>query len=380
MTDKSRASTYSLPLNGYRGVCALLVFGFHLGVSHVVEPERFGHAVDFLWRSLCLGVEMFFMISGYVILGSLQRHTTIGGFLRDRVIRIYSAWTPALFAVTVVCVVLRMKSFEGVSSGTEALGVFVANLLLLPPILPLPLIHWVSWSLSFEWLFYLAAASGMALLRWRHAPGARLQLAQAFWIVAGTVMIAYCPRALFFLPGVLVLRHRAWFESRTSWLRWPLLSSLIFMIAWHATGYSVGAVTVNPLSWLGGDRWLLALVAFAAGLHMFASVVTGASRQFRFLEGEAFQFMGQISYSFYLWHMVVIAFVKRPVISQVVPRFGQGIGFVLFALTSLALSLLVSWASYQVFEVRLAGAWRRGWRSSPNPAALPKQAELEPLS
>jgi peptidoglycan/LPS O-acetylase OafA/YrhL len=123
----------------------------------------------------------------------------------------------------------------------------------------------------------------------------------------------------------------------------------------------------------------LGLVAVAMGLHAFASVVTSASRQFRFLESEAFQFLGQISYSFYLWHMVVIAFVKRPMISQVVPRFGLSIGFVLFALTSLAVSLLVSWASYQVFEVRLAGAWRRGWRSSPRPATLPKQAELEPL-
>jgi peptidoglycan/LPS O-acetylase OafA/YrhL len=213
----------------------------------------------------------------------------------------------------------------------------------------------------------------MALLRWRHAP-----LARALWIVAGSVMIAYCPRALFFLPGVLVLRHKAWFERRANWLRWPLLSSLVFMIAWHATGYSAGSVTVNPLSWLESYRWLLALVAVAAGLHAFASVVTRASRQVRFLESEAFQFMGQISYSFYLWHMVMIAFVKRPVISQVVPRFGQSVGFVLFALTSLALSLLVSWASYQVFEVRLAGAWRRGW---PSPAAVPKQAEqLESLS
>ena len=376
MTDKSHASTYSLALHGYRGLCALLVFTYHLGVSHVIEPERLGHAVDFLWHSLCLGVEMFFMISGYVILGSLQRHESIRSFLRDRVIRIYSAWTPALFFVTVATVVLRLKSFQGVASGTEALGVFVANLLLLPPIVPVPLIHWVSWSLSFEWLFYLATAAGVALLRWQHGPAARSQLAVALWVVTGSVVIAFCPRALFFLPGVVVLRHKAWFARRAGWLRWPLLSTSIFMIAWHATGYSIGDVTVNPLRWLQGYRWLLALVALAASLHAFASVVTRASRQLRFLESETFQFLGQISYSFYLWHMVVIAFVKRPVISQVVPRVGVACGFLLFTAISLGLSLIAAWASYQLFEVRLAGAWRRGRPSAP---PLPKQAGLEPL-
>ena len=123
-------------------------------------------AAAYLWVSLAYGVEMFFMISGFVILGSLLRHSTLRGFLQDRFIRIYSAWVPALVAVATVCIVLKMKMFTG-ASALEDLGIFAGNLFLLPPLLPMPLVHQGSWSLSYEWIFYISAATGAWLLRAR---------------------------------------------------------------------------------------------------------------------------------------------------------------------------------------------------------------------
>src|ERR1700728_806660 len=156
-------------LNGYRGFCALLVFGFHLGSAGVVALPHGTWLEDGmreLWTSLAYGVEMFFMISGFVILGSLLRHATLRGFLQDRFVRIYSAWIPALMAVTAVCVVLHMKMFAG-ASVSVGLGIFLANLFLLPPLLPFPLVHQGSWSLSYEWVFYLSAVTGLWLVRRR---------------------------------------------------------------------------------------------------------------------------------------------------------------------------------------------------------------------
>src|SRR5579864_3242300 len=110
----SNRQHFNAALNGFRGFCALSVFLFHLGSAGVVSWPRGSavkDAVAYLWVSLAYGVEMFFMISGFVILGSLLRHSTLRGFLQDRFIRIYSAWVPALMAVATVCIVLKMKMF-----------------------------------------------------------------------------------------------------------------------------------------------------------------------------------------------------------------------------------------------------------------------------
>jgi peptidoglycan/LPS O-acetylase OafA/YrhL len=91
--------------------------------------------------------------------------------------------------------------------------------------------------------------------------------------------------------------------------------------------------------------------------------VTSASRQTRFLESRAFQFLGQISYSFYLWHALVMSLVKRPVLALVVPRFGVAWGFALFCALSSSLSIAIAWASWSVFEVRLARFAHRFWNA-----------------
>jgi len=153
---------FNTALNGYRGLCAALVFVYHLGSAGVMPLPRgdaFSDGLTFLWSSLAYGVEMFFMISGFVILGSLLRHASVAEFLKDRFIRIFSAWVPALVAVTLVCSALNMKMLADLSF-LERLGIFTANLLLLPPLVPLPLIHFGSWSLTYEWVFYFTAATG----------------------------------------------------------------------------------------------------------------------------------------------------------------------------------------------------------------------------
>lgn len=348
----AQAARYNVALNGYRGLCALLVFGFHIGSAGVMPwPTGSGarDAVTYLWSSLTYGVEMFFMISGYVILGSLLRHATIGGFLKDRFIRIYSAWLPALLAVTAVCAVLQMKVFAN-TTPLQGAGIFLANLALLPPLVPLPRVHLVSWSLTYEWVFYLLAAAGIVLLRRRTARGPAI----AAWIVLTGSFVCLFPRALFFLAGVLVFVHRDWFASRQRWLRAPLPSLLVFLIAWRYTGFDKAHLNDTMLDWLLDGRWIAALLAFAAALHMFASICTDASRQFAFLTSRAFQFLGTISYSFYLWHALVMSVAKRAIAPLIVPEYGAVAGLVVFSLASLLIALPVSWASWRLFEVGLA--------------------------
>jgi peptidoglycan/LPS O-acetylase OafA/YrhL len=359
---------FNTALNGYRGLCATLVFIYHLGAAGVMPLPRgdaLSDGLTFLWSSLAYGVEMFFMISGFVILGSLLRHASVGEFLKDRFIRIFSAWVPALLAVTLVCSALNMKMLADLSF-LERLGIFTANLLLLPPLVPLPLIHFGSWSLSYEWVFYFTAAAGALLLR-------RLPLrrwAVAAWIVAAVAFVCLYPRALFFATGVMVFTQRARVLRYTRWLRFPALSLLAFLIAWKLTEANQAQLSDTLFDWAGDGRWITACVAFVASLHMFACACLNARGEFSFLKTRLFQFLGNISYSFYLWHGLVMAAVKRVVNSHIVPAHGTGVGFVVFAIGCAAVSLPLAWTSWKIFEVAVAKFVRTKLTARPLPAQV----------
>jgi peptidoglycan/LPS O-acetylase OafA/YrhL len=362
---------FNAALNGYRGFCALLVFVFHLGSAGVVSLPGgtwLKDAAAYLWGSLAYGVEMFFMISGFVILGSLLRHATLKGFLLDRFIRIYSAWVPALVAVTAVCIVLKMKMFIDVSF-LEGLGIFTGNLFLLPPLLPLPLVHQGSWSLSYEWVFYLSAVAGAWLLR-RKAPQA---WAVGAWAVFSGLFVFLYPRSLFFLTGVTVFGCQTWFKRRERWLKFPLLSLLLFLVAWRLTEADKAESGGTLFAWLRSGHGAAAVAAFLASLHMFASITLNASRQFVFLGSRAFQFLGTISYSFYLWHALVMSATKRLVNVYIVPQYGVATGFLLFLISSMAIGLLVSWLSWSLFEVRFAKLLRKTFVSGPRRHPVPPE-------
>ncbi len=355
-----RKKDFNAALNGYRGLCASLVFVFHVGSAGIVlwpSGSPLADLLGTLWRSLTYGVEMFFMISGFVILGSLLRHRTIGAFLQDRVSRIFSAWVPALCAVTLLCLLLQIPPLADRSPGGAA-ALFIGNLFLLPPIVHFPMIHQVSWSLSYEWVFYLTAAVGLLLHRRAQPRHALLTL----WFTLGALFVVLFPRALFFLTGVIVFHYRDWFAARLRWLRFPAVSFVVFLLAWSATGAFMAHLNDTIVDFVRDGRWVALLLAFVASLHLFASVTLNASRQTRFLCGRVFQFLGNISYSFYLWHTLVMALFKRLVLAFVVPEYGSVVGFAVFTLCSLAVSVPVSWISWRLFEVRLAAAMREWFR------------------
>jgi peptidoglycan/LPS O-acetylase OafA/YrhL len=365
-------SSFNHSLHGYRGFCALLLFLFHSGNAGVISTAELGFGADFLWTSLRFGVEMFFMISGYVILASLLRHASIAEFLSERVIRIYAPWVPALVAVSLVCAAFQAKMFAHVSAA-EGIGLFLVNLSLLPPFVPAPLIHRGSWSLTYEWVFYLAAAIAVALLRRPHGVQRWTILP---WLVLSAAFVCFFPRATFFVTGVLVFLQRDWFERRRHWLRFPLLSMLVFLLAWRYTEVDEAELTITYLDFLSDGRWIAALVAFLASLHMFASVVHRESRQLAFLESRFFQFFGTISYSFYLWHALVMSLVKRIVTPYLVPHIGLALGFAVFVIASALIALAVSWASWRIFEVHLARAMHRMRVSAKDPPSASRVAAV----
>lgn len=295
------------------------------------------------------GVELFFCISGLVIAGSLASRASVTAFLRDRAIRIL----PVLWVTFAVIVPLGWLSHKAGSDFAPAtlLWLLPANMLVLPGALPLPDIHGAAWSLSYEWVFYLACALAWWLGR-RHGP----RTAGAVMAPVAAALVCVYPRGLFFLSGVLVL----WAGARLplALRRHPVAWIALFLAAWNAVQRaSAENITHYTLyDWAGDSRLPLALLAFAAATIGFAGLAGGHGVLGSLLRTRLLQWLGTISYSFYLWHPIVMSMAKQALVrTGLAVAAGSGAQLLLF-LVALPPSLAVAVASQRLIERRL-GHW-----------------------
>jgi peptidoglycan/LPS O-acetylase OafA/YrhL len=140
-----------------RGLAALGVSWLHLTMVH-----------DENWVRLSgkyggLGVAMFFVISGFVILLSI--HQRYGDFhVRDfvpylarRLIRLEPPYLAAVAMVIILCEISsRVPGFAGQPPSYEPLQV-LAHLAYVIPLTPYNWLDFVYWTLAYEFVFYLFA-------------------------------------------------------------------------------------------------------------------------------------------------------------------------------------------------------------------------------
>jgi len=144
-------------LDALRGFAALCVVFDH-GSTLMLMPVR-----DFLYRWLDLGqygVFVFFLISGYIIPASLERKGSVRGFWTSRLFRLYP-----MYAVALALAAVAYHTGHGTIRGAEhqpAQSV-LAWLLMLPNLLTGPNVPNVTWTLSYEMVFYLLL---VALFSW----------------------------------------------------------------------------------------------------------------------------------------------------------------------------------------------------------------------
>src|SRR5690606_35968119 len=94
-------------VHGARGLFAAAVFVFHVVNSGLPTfPWFTGSWLEtYFFESLKFGVELFFGISGYVIVGALARAPSLKAFAWDRVTRIYPVLWASLLAITLLATV-----------------------------------------------------------------------------------------------------------------------------------------------------------------------------------------------------------------------------------------------------------------------------------
>ncbi|RYE99121.1 MAG: acyltransferase, partial [Oxalobacteraceae bacterium] len=181
-TLESGRPKHNLSVHGARGLFSVLVFAFHVANSGLATfyPADSWLAV-YAFGSFKFGVELFFGISGFVIIGALARAPSLRAFAWDRATRIY----PLLWTTLIVITVLSLATRHWMPPFTD----WLLNFLAPPPVYDLPQVNPAAWSLGYEVSFYALTAlcyyAGHRGLRWRPLAA-----------VIGALLIAALPRAL----------------------------------------------------------------------------------------------------------------------------------------------------------------------------------------
>jgi peptidoglycan/LPS O-acetylase OafA/YrhL len=364
-------------IDALRAIAVLAVFAYHAGVGWM--PGGF------------LGVDVFFVISGYLItsllLAEYRRggHIGLGRFWARRARRLLPA-VGAMIAVTMaVAAIVEPDRIDALRGDAIASLAYVANWHFILDQqsyfdqFQRPSLFRHLWSLSVEEQFYLfwplAFAAGMKLAGRRRLlvgvlAGALASVALA-WILfdphdASRVYYGTDTHAVGLLLGVaLALVWSPWDLWRGTPGRWtgPALDAAGVL----ALGYVVlSFVEVHDYDlglFHGGYLWLALFTAI-----LIAVLAHPAARLGRLLALPPMVWLGLRSYSFYLWHWPVLA-LTRPGIDVSMPR---GVLIPLQLLAVLALAEL----SYRFVELpfrrrpKAGGEGAAGWERYARPALL----------
>lgn len=138
-----------IQLDVFRGIACLMVLLFHYTTrfSDIFQNQITTQFFDFKYGGL--GVDLFFIISGFVIFMSINRNVSPFQFLIKRFTRLYPTFWICM-SIT-FCVVF----FSDLGQFKRSTADFIVNLTMVPDVFGVPRVDGVYWSLLPELMFYL---------------------------------------------------------------------------------------------------------------------------------------------------------------------------------------------------------------------------------
>lgn len=145
-------------MEGLRGFAVILVFfvHYHALFSTRLDALSMSYKISrFLEINGNSGVDLFFVLSGYLIYGAvIKRKLDFKLFLRRRVERIYPTFL-VVFAVYLAVSFISPEKNRIPADFGGAIIYLLQNILLLPGIFDIVPLITVAWSLSYEFFYYL---------------------------------------------------------------------------------------------------------------------------------------------------------------------------------------------------------------------------------
>jgi len=302
---------YRPDIDGLRALAVLLVAFYHAGLA-------FGGGF--------IGVDVFFVISGYLIASLLMDELEAGRFsildlYERRARRIFPALFALIFVVLIVaCFVLIPVDLKRLGTSAAAAVSFVANFRFYfgadyfnQAAHLKPLLH--TWSLGIEEQFYILFPF-LLLFLWK-----KFGLRSTFFAISLLTLLSFIACLL-----VLNIQERAAFYM-TPFRAWELFIGVLLALA-HRRRWFRGAakrpILLSALALLGVLAILLPAIAYGPETRfpgwsallpcLGAALVIGTggvakTPVAKVLSQKPLVFLGKLSYSFYLWHWPPLVFV-----------------------------------------------------------------------
>jgi len=323
LSEKLRSHTPRRDIQALRGIAVLAVVLFHAGIP---IPGGF------------TGVDVFFVISGYVITAMLVRELDASGrirfkrFYERRIRRLIPALT-LVIAVTLALSFLLGSPFDNQQAITAQTGIgaitMTANAVVFlntggyfaTPATNNPLLN--TWSLSVEEQFYLVFPAILLLLWWIASKRTRLQN-ERLGVLIGLTLVVIVSFTLNVLLSFNVvggpLSDPDWFAFYSSPTRaWEFGAGALAFLAITKPPSVINSFILYWVGVLGlvvSFFWISESMVFPGWVSLipvFATVallVGGMShpRGHSLLTNRPLVVLGDSSYSWYLWHWPIIAF------------------------------------------------------------------------
>ncbi len=289
-------------MEGLRGIAVFLVFLVHFRSS--IQAWLFSDSPTTIINNAFgmvgnTGVDLFFVLSGYLIYASLmKRQQAYSSFIGRRIRRIYPTFFVIFMVYLGLSIVFPAES-KIPSDVTAATLYFIQNLLFLPGLLPIEPMITVAWSLSYEVFYYLIMPVLVMTIGLR---GKTPQWRIGFFSVVGVLLAASCIiwqgplKMAMFIAGILLHELLESYVDYTpaAWLgllglvigscapllpltgkfgnaiRFSLIFSGFLVACWHcfsqAESWLKHGLSWTPLRWLGNMSYSYYLI-HGLGLH-----------------------------------------------------------------------------------------------------------------
>ncbi|MDH3315656.1 MAG: acyltransferase [Gammaproteobacteria bacterium] len=278
-------------LRGLAAMCVVLSHYSTHGVKFFREAP-FGLDLDTIYGFYA--VQLFFIISGFVISLTLEKSNSWRDFAFSRLSRLY----PAYWAAVTLMVVVEFLVFG------KALWIsgYLTNLTMLQEFIGFTNLDNVFWSLTVELAFYAIMGILFATGLWP-----RIEVVAAIWLALACLWSLVDQHLGIglpaFLPRFLILRHVPFFVAGIMFYRvtvkglTPQRLALI-LAALAATGW-IDAVPGTNAAALG---WIDALRRVGVAVILFAIFSLAVTDKLRFAVSPVTLWLGRISYPLYLSH------------------------------------------------------------------------------
>jgi exopolysaccharide production protein ExoZ len=287
-------------MEGLRGVAVFLVFLVHY--SSLIEPwltnstrefssyiHSFGH----------LGVDLFFILSGYLIYGTIISKKTFEAstYAKRRVMRIYPTFMFVFLVYIFLSIIFPNESKLPIET-LSLITYIIQNILLLPGLFDITPIITVAWSLSYEIFYYFLIPILIFTFSLKKWSSHSRVIAWFFITILGfifTFLYGGPVRLLMFVCGIILFEFQ-----RIQNIKLKL---------WGSTSFILALLLFGIRSVIEVDYHLSLAVVYILFFVFCLNAFTYKSFSYGWLIYSPLRWLGNMSYSYYLIHGLTLKFL-----------------------------------------------------------------------